>query len=48
MFPRISSLFPYHAPITIKIVSAVAVLFSGTVFPLLFGKQDLWLSFDRC
>ena len=35
-------------PITIKIVSAVAVLFSGTDCPLLLGKQNLWLTFDRC
>ena len=35
-------------PITIKIVSAIAVLFSGTVCPLLLGKQNLWLTFDRC
>ena len=48
VIPRISLLFPYHAPITIKIVSAMAVLFSGTVCPLLLGKQNLWLSFVRC
>ena len=48
VIPRISLLFPYHAPITINIVSAIAVLFSGTVCPLLLGKQNLWLSFERC
>ena len=29
-------------------LGTIAVLFSGTVCPLLLGKQNLWLTFDRC
>ena len=29
-------------------LGTIAVLFYGTVCPLLLGKQSLWLTFDRC
>ena len=29
-------------------LGTIAVLFYGTVCPLLLGKQNLWLTFDRC